>query len=175
MLQMLSMLSNLLHVFQVLSSCLALSKTVDYVSRVMSLRLQHAKNNSVMEVFLHMELLKKKHFITLQKQGPGPGEYEIKDVQPVPIRSSFISKVPRILPAHTVSIILKMAQAVLAAIGLTWGSCLSWRHSIFSLWICSFLFWVWGGGNLIFSRYKGKHGDSKCYLDSDIIKLHPWK
>uniref|UniRef100_A0A670XZF1 Sperm-tail PG-rich repeat containing 4 n=1 Tax=Pseudonaja textilis TaxID=8673 RepID=A0A670XZF1_PSETE len=36
-----------------------------------------------------------------KKHGPGPGDYEIKDVQPVPIRSSFISKVPRILPAHT--------------------------------------------------------------------------
>ncbi|XP_039180411.1 protein STPG4 isoform X2 [Crotalus tigris] len=116
-----------------------------------------------------------RHPIFPLKQGPGPGEYEIKDVQPVPIRSSFISKIPRILPAHTVSIILKMAQTVLAAIGLTWGSCLSWRHSIFSLWICSFLFWVGGGGNLVFSRYKGKHGDSKCYLDSGIIKLHPWK
>ncbi|XP_013918276.1 PREDICTED: uncharacterized protein C2orf61 homolog [Thamnophis sirtalis] len=34
-------------------------------------------------------------------QGPGPGQYEIKDVQPVSIRSSFVSKVPRILPAHT--------------------------------------------------------------------------
>lgn len=58
----------------------------------------------------------------LQKQGPGPGDYEIKDAQPVPIRSSFVSKVPRILPAHTVSIILKMAQSLLAAVGLTWDS-----------------------------------------------------
>ncbi|XP_034283508.1 protein STPG4 isoform X1 [Pantherophis guttatus] len=42
-----------------------------------------------------------RHPIFPLKQGPGPGEYEIKDAQPVPIRSSFISKVPRILPAHT--------------------------------------------------------------------------
>ncbi|XP_062827097.1 protein STPG4 isoform X2 [Anolis carolinensis] len=35
------------------------------------------------------------------KEGPGPGEYEIKDNPPTAIRSCFISKVPRLLPAHT--------------------------------------------------------------------------
>ncbi|XP_062980039.1 protein STPG4 [Elgaria multicarinata webbii] len=35
------------------------------------------------------------------KEGPGPGEYEIKESPPTPIRSSFLSKVPRLLPAHT--------------------------------------------------------------------------
>ncbi|XP_061482112.1 protein STPG4 [Rhineura floridana] len=35
------------------------------------------------------------------KEGPGPGEYEIKEISPTPIRSSFLSKVPRILPVHT--------------------------------------------------------------------------
>uniref|UniRef100_A0A803SQB8 Sperm-tail PG-rich repeat containing 4 n=1 Tax=Anolis carolinensis TaxID=28377 RepID=A0A803SQB8_ANOCA len=42
-----------------------------------------------------------KLFITFQKEGPGPGEYEIKDNPPTAIRSCFISKVPRLLPAHT--------------------------------------------------------------------------
>ncbi|XP_063174027.1 protein STPG4 [Candoia aspera] len=37
----------------------------------------------------------------LKKEGPGPGEYELRDAQPIPIRSSFISEVPRLLPAHT--------------------------------------------------------------------------
>ncbi|KAF7252326.1 Protein STPG4 [Varanus komodoensis] len=35
------------------------------------------------------------------KEGPGPGEYEIKEKPPVPIRSSFVSQVPRLLSAHT--------------------------------------------------------------------------
>nr|XP_060635852.1 protein STPG4 [Anolis sagrei ordinatus] len=35
------------------------------------------------------------------KEGPGPGEYEIKENPPTPIRSCFVSKVPRLLPAHT--------------------------------------------------------------------------
>ncbi|KAM6466562.1 protein STPG4 [Liasis olivaceus] len=39
--------------------------------------------------------------IFLPKEGPGPGEYEIKHAQPIPIRSSFMSKVPRLLPVHT--------------------------------------------------------------------------
>ncbi|KAH0622774.1 hypothetical protein JD844_025430 [Phrynosoma platyrhinos] len=36
-----------------------------------------------------------------KKEGPGPGEYEIKDSPPIVIRSCFLSKVPRLLPSHT--------------------------------------------------------------------------
>ncbi|XP_053140289.1 protein STPG4 isoform X2 [Hemicordylus capensis] len=35
------------------------------------------------------------------KEGPGPGEYEIKDFEPVPLRSCFLSTVPRLMPAST--------------------------------------------------------------------------
>ncbi|KAJ7341179.1 hypothetical protein JRQ81_004995 [Phrynocephalus forsythii] len=35
------------------------------------------------------------------KEGPGPGEYEIQESLPTPIRSCFLSRVPRLLPAHT--------------------------------------------------------------------------
>ncbi|CAI5771148.1 Hypothetical predicted protein [Podarcis lilfordi] len=35
------------------------------------------------------------------KEGPGPGTYNIKEVLPTPIRSCFLSKVPRLLPSHS--------------------------------------------------------------------------
>ncbi|XP_077193050.1 protein STPG4 isoform X2 [Paroedura picta] len=35
------------------------------------------------------------------KEGPGPGDYEIRESLPPPIRSCFVSKVSRLLPAHT--------------------------------------------------------------------------
>nr|XP_056709365.1 protein STPG4 [Euleptes europaea] len=35
------------------------------------------------------------------KDGPGPGDYEIKERLPLPIQSCFVSKVSRLIPAHT--------------------------------------------------------------------------
>ncbi|XP_048340446.1 protein STPG4-like [Sphaerodactylus townsendi] len=37
----------------------------------------------------------------IPKEGPGPGEYEMKQKLPQPIQSCFLSKASRLLPSHT--------------------------------------------------------------------------
>uniref|UniRef100_A0A8D0KK34 Sperm-tail PG-rich repeat containing 4 n=1 Tax=Salvator merianae TaxID=96440 RepID=A0A8D0KK34_SALMN len=37
----------------------------------------------------------------VKKEGPGPAAYQIKESPPTPIRSCFLSRVPRLLPSHS--------------------------------------------------------------------------